>query len=51
MKKNITITFAIILCNVAIAQQKNMCLPNIEGYKTLKCDFYMHTVFSDGLVI
>lgn len=25
-------------------------LPNIEGYKTLKCDFHTHTVFSDGLV-
>ncbi len=25
-------------------------LPNIAGYKTLKCDFHMHTVFSDGAV-
>jgi predicted metal-dependent phosphoesterase TrpH len=25
-------------------------LPDIGGYKTLKCDFHMHTVFSDGLV-
>jgi hypothetical protein len=25
-------------------------LPDILGYKTLKCDFHMHTVFSDGLV-
>ena len=24
--------------------------PDILGYKTLKCDFHMHTVFSDGLV-
>jgi len=24
--------------------------PDIPGYKTLKCDFHMHTVFSDGLV-
>ncbi len=23
-------------------------IPDIEGYKTLKCDFHMHTVFSDG---
>ncbi len=25
-------------------------LPNIPGYLTLKCDFHIHTVFSDGLV-
>lgn len=25
-------------------------IPDILGYKTLKCDFHMHTVFSDGLV-
>ncbi len=24
--------------------------PDILGFKTLKCDFHMHTVFSDGLV-
>jgi hypothetical protein len=24
--------------------------PDIPGYKTLKCDFHQHTVFSDGLV-
>ena len=23
-------------------------IPDIEGYKTLKCDFHMHTIFSDG---
>ncbi len=25
-------------------------VPDIPGYKTLKCDFHMHTVFSDGEV-
>lgn len=25
-------------------------LPDIPGYLTLKCDFHIHTVFSDGLV-
>lgn len=24
--------------------------PDLPGHKTLKCDFHMHTVFSDGLV-
>jgi len=30
--------------------QKHVSLPDIPGYKTLKCDFHMHTVFSDGHV-
>ena len=25
-------------------------LPNVPGFLTLKCDFHIHTVFSDGLV-
>ncbi len=25
-------------------------IPDIQGYKTMKCDFHMHTVFSDGVV-
>jgi len=25
-------------------------IPDIPGYKTLKCDFHMHTIFSDGNV-
>jgi hypothetical protein len=25
-------------------------IPDIPGYQTLKCDFHMHTVFSDGVV-
>ena len=31
-------------------QRVNLQLPDIPGYKTLKCDFHMHTIFSDGLV-
>lgn len=30
--------------------RKEIKLPDIPGYKTLKCDFHIHTVFSDGLV-
>lgn len=30
--------------------QRHVSLPDIPGYKTLKCDFHMHTVFSDGMV-
>lgn len=25
-------------------------VPDFNGYKTLKCDFHMHTIFSDGFV-
>ena len=31
-------------------QRKNIRIPNIEGYQTLKGDFHIHTVFSDGMV-
>jgi predicted metal-dependent phosphoesterase TrpH len=30
--------------------RSNINIPDIEGYKTLKCDFHLHTVFSDGHV-
>ena len=30
--------------------RKNLRVPDLPGYKTLKCDFHMHTVFSDGMV-
>jgi len=43
---------AILLCVVvAFAQVRDpLPVPDIPGYKTLKCDFHMHTVFSDGEV-
>ena len=25
-------------------------IPGFDGYETLKCDFHIHTVFSDGSV-
>ena len=30
--------------------RKNLRVPELPGFKTLKCDFHMHTVFSDGMV-
>lgn len=30
--------------------RRKISLPDIPGYTTLKCDFHMHTVFSDGHV-
>ncbi len=47
-----TILF-IFLAGVAGAQnryRKEVRIPDIPGYKTLKCDFHIHTVFSDGSV-
>ena len=33
------------------AQRRNeIQVPDLDGYTTLKCDFHMHSVFSDGLV-
>lgn len=43
----------ILLFTVAFAQsqsRKIINIPNISGFQTLKCDFHMHTVFSDGTV-
>lgn len=37
-------------CADAQAQEKKVKLPDIPGYVTLKSDFHMHTVFSDGHV-
>lgn len=34
----------------SIKKRKNIDIPDISGFHTLKCDFHMHTVFSDGLV-
>ncbi len=31
-------------------RKNSLKLPEISGYQLLKCDFHMHTVFSDGMV-
>lgn len=33
-----------------IPARREIVLPDIPGYKTLKCDFHIHTVFSDAIV-
>ena len=30
--------------------RRQIAIPNIMGFQTLKCDFHIHTVFSDGIV-
>jgi 3',5'-nucleoside bisphosphate phosphatase len=34
----------------ASATRREVKIPDISGYMTLKCDFHNHTVFSDGQV-
>jgi 3',5'-nucleoside bisphosphate phosphatase len=34
----------------AAATRREVKIPDISGYRTLKCDFHTHTVFSDGKV-
>lgn len=43
----LAVVVSLFLSSVAPA---NITFPDILGYKTLKCDFHMHTVFSDGSV-
>ena len=31
-------------------RDKDLDIPDLDNYQTLKCDFHIHTVFSDGLV-
>ncbi len=33
-----------------IRVRRSVKIPDIPGYRTLKCDFHIHTVFSDGAV-
>jgi histidinol phosphatase-like PHP family hydrolase len=51
MRKLITITLLVsLLLAQANGQRKIINLPDLPGYVTLKCDFHLHTVFSDGNV-
>lgn len=33
-----------------VKARKEMRMPRIDGYELLKCDFHIHTMFSDGIV-
>jgi hypothetical protein len=51
MKTKVLLITALLLGTMAIsAQRKMLNTPELPGYVTLKCDFHMHTVFSDGNV-
>lgn len=36
--------------NCSAVARREVKIPDIPGYRTLKCDFHMHTIFSDGQV-
>lgn len=66
MFRNAVLIIAAALCSVSVFAldidntqlpelnrqrvRKQVIVPDIMGMKTLKCDFHMHTVFSDGVV-
>ena len=56
MKTMQRIILSILLVNLFFAafafgqSRREINFPDIMGYKTLKCDLHMHTVFSDGSV-
>jgi len=53
-KHGIAVLVVIALASLSLFSQADVRyeinLPDIRGYKTLKCDLHVHTVFSDGLV-
>ena len=52
VKKVLVSAFLLATClmNVQAQRRNEIQVPDLDGYTTLKCDFHMHTVFSDGLV-
>lgn len=55
MKTRFVLPIAVLLfvsAGAASAQIKKntLVLPPVEGYRILKCDFHLHTIFSDGEV-
>jgi hypothetical protein len=51
MKRLIIIVLIFIsTASITYSQRKIIKLPDLPGYVTLKCDFHIHTVFSDGNV-
>lgn len=41
----------LLVVELAVGQSRKIInVPDFSGYQTLKCDFHMHTVFSDGTV-
>jgi len=51
MKRIISLFLTVCLALPVFAQARGkIVIPDLKGYVTLKCDFHMHTMFSDGTV-
>jgi len=50
MKKSIFLIVVVCLTLPLFAQRGKIEIPNLKGFITLKCDFHIHSVFSDGSV-
>lgn len=50
MKKILFIFILVFSLNQVNGQRKIINIPDIQGFVTLKCDFHLHTIFSDGNV-
>lgn len=47
----LVVIICLLLAPFTTAEAKHKInIPDVLGYKTLKCDFHIHTVFSDGQV-
>ncbi|MEB2780461.1 Sb-PDE family phosphodiesterase [Algoriphagus sp. C2-6-M1] len=50
LKVRLLLLMTMVISSVSFAQKSSVILPDIPGFYTLKGDFHMHTVFSDGHV-
>jgi predicted metal-dependent phosphoesterase TrpH len=56
MNMKLKVIYLVVFTSLLLARfasgdvRREINIPDILDYKTLKCDFHMHTVFSDGLV-
>jgi hypothetical protein len=51
MRMKVIFILQIIVISISYGQNtRKMVFPDLDQYKTLKCDLHIHTVFSDGLV-
>ncbi|WP_339867144.1 Sb-PDE family phosphodiesterase [uncultured Algoriphagus sp.] len=50
LKLRFSLLMVVAISGVSFAQNSKVTVPDIPGFYTLKADFHMHTVFSDGHV-
>lgn len=50
LRKVLPLFFMLFVVLGNAQSRKVINVPDVKGYQTLKCDFHMHTVFSDGTV-